>query len=339
MISTNEFFINGGISSPKSLSHLSHTLALVKRRMQSDEALSDSTLCMVMMLILQEQIRHEKESQIHYEGLRKMIELRGGLSQLESSPTLLLKMSKLVLSNRVFHAHLILILSHRMDIIYALQHGKPLFFFRDRMSEVRSTLAAKGLSFYAVTTSGKHQQDGTSPYLQDIIYDVMSITALFNNLPAGQTLDISTFLEMVISICCRLIRFRPLQSPKPESKREAAYHIGLIVFMTTLFLQWDERRIQEYDLISRRLREVLDDELDAHDSDLLLWLLFIASLWVSATNRDRLILRINMLSVRLGIDKWSRARDFICRFPWINTLHDQTGRAIWDLVHQGSQIQ
>lgn len=92
--STNEFFISGGVSSPKALSYLSNTLSLVKRRMQGDEALSDSTICMVMMLILQEQIRHENTSQIHYEGLKKMIKLRGGLSQLESCPSLLLKLSK-----------------------------------------------------------------------------------------------------------------------------------------------------------------------------------------------------------------------------------------------------
>jgi hypothetical protein len=75
--------------------------------MQGEEALSDSTICMVMMLILQEQTRHEKASEIHYEGLRKMIKLRGGLSQLESCPTLLLKMSKLVLSNYHLYSHLI----------------------------------------------------------------------------------------------------------------------------------------------------------------------------------------------------------------------------------------
>lgn len=92
--STNEFFISGGISSPKALSYLSNTFSLVKRRTEGKEALSDSTLCMVMMLILQEQIRHERASQIHYEGLKKMIRLRGGLDQLESCPTLLLKMSK-----------------------------------------------------------------------------------------------------------------------------------------------------------------------------------------------------------------------------------------------------
>jgi len=94
MASTNEFFLGKGTSSPQALAYLSNSLFLVKRRMEGDNALSDSTLCMVMMLILQEQVRHEEASQIHYEGLRRMIKLRGGLSQLQSCPTLLLKMSK-----------------------------------------------------------------------------------------------------------------------------------------------------------------------------------------------------------------------------------------------------
>ncbi|KAH8766446.1 hypothetical protein F5882DRAFT_413810 [Hyaloscypha sp. PMI_1271] len=271
---------------------------------------------MVMMLILQEQIRHEETSQIHYEGLRRMIKLHGGLSQLESCPTLLLKMSQI-------------------DILYALRYGKPVLFFRDHMSEVRSTLQSMGVNFYSGLTPGQHQQDGINTDLQDILADVMSITTLFNNPPTRLTLDIGTFLEIVTSICCRLIRFRQLQSPKPECKREAAYHIGLITFMTTLFLQWDDRRIQEYDSISRRLMKVLDEELDAHDGDLLLWLLFITSLWFSTTSSHWLILRIRILRVQLDIDNWPRVRDSICKLPWINVLHEQTGRAVWDLVYQG----
>jgi hypothetical protein len=192
-----------------------------------------------------------------------------------------------------------------------------------------------GFDFYSGLTSGQHQQDGINTDIQDILVDVISITTLFHNPPTRQTLDIRTFLEVGISICCRLIRFRPLQSPKPECKREAAYHIGLITFMTTLFLQWDNRRIQEYDSISRRLREVLDEEFDAHDGDLLLWLLFIASLWFSTTISHWLILRIRILTVQLDIDNWSRVRDSICKFPWINVLHEKTGRAVWDLVYQG----
>jgi hypothetical protein len=87
------------------------------------------------------------------------------------------------------------------------------------MSEVRSTLQSMGVNFYSGSTSGQHQQDGINTDLQDILADVMSITTLFNNPPTRQTLDIGTFLEIVTSICCRLIRFRQLQSPKPECKR------------------------------------------------------------------------------------------------------------------------
>ncbi|KUJ07844.1 uncharacterized protein LY89DRAFT_789506 [Mollisia scopiformis] len=318
MASTNAFFSSGGISSSKALSYLSNTFSLVQRRMQGEEALSDSTLCMVMMLILQEQIRHEKASRIHYEGLRKLIELRGGLSRLKSCSTLLLKMSK-------------------MDILYALRYGEPVLFYRDRMSEIRSMLPSIEINYSPGATSGQHQYDGINTDLRDILVDVMSIAALFNSPPSRRNLDIKTFLEIVISICCRLIRFRPLQSPKPECRREAAYHIGLITFMTTLFLQWDNRRIQGYHLISRRLREVLDEEFDARDDDnLLLWLLFVASLWFKTTSVSYwLVLRIRRLAVRFQIDSWSRVCDSICQFPWINILHDQTGRAVWDLVYQG----
>ncbi|KAH6665247.1 hypothetical protein B0J14DRAFT_620962 [Halenospora varia] len=237
MASTNEFFIGGGISSLKALSYLSNTLSLVKRRMQGDKALSDSTLCM-----------------IHYEGLRKMIKLRGGLSQLESCPTLLLKMSK-------------------MDMLYTLRYRKPILFFRDRMSKAQRTLALMGLNFYFISISGEHQQDGINAYLQDILANAISITALFNNPPTGHTLDLSTFLEI------------------------------------------DNRRIQEYDSISRRLREVLDDELDTHDGDLLLWLLFISSLWFSTKSGHWLLLRIRILTVRLNIYSWLRVRDSIRKFP------------------------
>lgn len=98
METCNEFFFSDGVSSPTALYHLSQTFTLVNKRLQSDEALSDSTLGIVVMLIFQEQMRKEKlESEIHYEGLRKMIELRGGLCQLERNLPLLLKICKSVL--------------------------------------------------------------------------------------------------------------------------------------------------------------------------------------------------------------------------------------------------
>jgi hypothetical protein len=91
----NEFIIGKGSSSQKALYHVSHAFASVREKLDSDEALSDSTLALILMLLIQEQVRNQQfVAAIHYEGLRKMIELRGGLCQLEGNLPLLLKICK-----------------------------------------------------------------------------------------------------------------------------------------------------------------------------------------------------------------------------------------------------
>jgi hypothetical protein len=95
MEACNEFFSNGVSRSYKALNFLSQTFAVVQERLQSEDALSDSTLGLVLSLVLQEQIRQEKvEAEIHYNGLKKMINLRGGLCQLEKNLPLVLKICK-----------------------------------------------------------------------------------------------------------------------------------------------------------------------------------------------------------------------------------------------------
>ena len=95
MDTCNKFIFSGGVSSPEALYHLSQTFTLVERRLKSDEALSDSTLGIILMLVIQEQIRkEERQARVHYEGLTKMVELRGGLCKLERNRPLLLKICK-----------------------------------------------------------------------------------------------------------------------------------------------------------------------------------------------------------------------------------------------------
>lgn len=221
-----------------------------------------------------------------------------------------------------------------MDILFALRYGKPIVFFRDRFSEVRSTIASINRNSHSVSTTPTRQNNEINPYLQNILDDTMIVSSFFNSASNSQTLDITMFLELLVSICCRLIRFLPLQNQKPKCKVKAAYHIGLLTFMTTLFLQWDIRRIDEYNKVSERLREVINDDLDNLDSDFVLWFLFIASMWFSVTCEHGLVLRIRTLTTRLDITSWSRVRDSLSKFPWICALHDQPGRLIWNVVEQ-----
>ncbi|RYP43306.1 hypothetical protein DL770_011743 [Monosporascus sp. CRB-9-2] len=97
MQACNELFLGGGENSPKALYYLSQTFAQVRKRLQSPDALSDSTISTVLSLITQELIRKAQPgAKIHFAGLIRMVELRGGLDQLEKNPPLLVKICKYV---------------------------------------------------------------------------------------------------------------------------------------------------------------------------------------------------------------------------------------------------
>lgn len=95
MQAANETFLGKGDTSPAALHHLSQTLAQVKRRLESRDALSDSTIGIVVSLITQEQMRqHLSAAEVHVMGLKRIVDLRGGLDQLQGDIPLILKVCK-----------------------------------------------------------------------------------------------------------------------------------------------------------------------------------------------------------------------------------------------------
>jgi hypothetical protein len=79
MMQTCNLLILHGCENIDALCGLSRTLKHVKKRLEGDMALSDPSIYMLMTLIMQEQIRRQSDAvQIHAEGLKKIIELRGG---------------------------------------------------------------------------------------------------------------------------------------------------------------------------------------------------------------------------------------------------------------------
>ncbi|KAH8898898.1 hypothetical protein GQ53DRAFT_878165 [Thozetella sp. PMI_491] len=313
MEASNDFFLRKGLDSPEGLYHLSQTFTLVNKRLESEDALSDSTLAVIVMLIIQEQIRKRKlEAQVHYQGLVKMIDLRGGLGQLENNLPLLLKICK-------------------MDITYALQFGGPLHFFRDQMSETLAILASRGFHVNRTSTTRYNELD---PCLLEILQDVTSIATLFNNLPTDQTMDMYLFQELVVSVCFRLISFRPIQGSNDESGTEAAFHIGLTAFMMTLFLQNNYRRLIDYDLVTLRLKEVLSRHLHELDDDLGVWLIFIGRAWTWESTDEFWTRRIEEAVQRLGVTQEADILKSVKKFPWINILHDKLSRMVWASMYE-----
>lgn len=70
---------------------------MVQQRIDGKDALSDSTLAIVISLFHQEQIRKQyAAAEVHMKGLQRMVQLRGGIQKLETSPYLMLKTCKSV---------------------------------------------------------------------------------------------------------------------------------------------------------------------------------------------------------------------------------------------------
>lgn len=91
----NQLFLLGGDSSPQALYHLSEAYAHIQKRLASPDALSDSTIGLVVAFIHQEQIKKGgSQARIHFDGLRRMVALRGGIGELEGNLPLTLKICK-----------------------------------------------------------------------------------------------------------------------------------------------------------------------------------------------------------------------------------------------------
>ena len=88
----NEIFLRD-VGDPKKTAYsMSRTLREVQGRVQSEKALDDSTIAIVLSLVMQEQMRGDYASaSIHIKGLWKIIELRGGIAKIGVNPLLVMK--------------------------------------------------------------------------------------------------------------------------------------------------------------------------------------------------------------------------------------------------------
>ncbi|OIW27630.1 hypothetical protein CONLIGDRAFT_716076 [Coniochaeta ligniaria NRRL 30616] len=323
MQASNALFLGNGEASPTALHHISQTLAAVNKRLQSNKALSDSTVAIIISLVHQEQMRNrEADAKIHFKGLARIVELRGGLGQMlaEGDPLLPTKVCK-------------------TDVMFALQYGGPTYFFQDRMPDVRNKLLTKGINFdvnSAATTCSPHSSLG--PDLEAALRGAMAVSVLFNNDLHDWAVDGLSFVDIVISLLYRLLRFSSLNEPAPEPAVHATYHIGLIIFVMMMVANSARSQLMKCGLILRRLRAVLNGGLDKCDNELVFWVTFMGGTWIADdVDGDWFASSLRTQAQELGLDSWQAVRRSLCKFPWIHGLHDEPGREFWDQITQGYQ--
>ncbi|KAK2616451.1 hypothetical protein QQS21_000693 [Conoideocrella luteorostrata] len=319
MSSSNEFFLGNGHSSPKALYNQSHMFHAVNERLQGENAISNSTIAIVLSLIHHEQIKNEQSSAaVHNRGLEMLIRLRGGLHKLEADGNILLIMKVC-----------------KTDILFSLQHGGETMFFRDSMSAVRNALATKGLILDGMAAAESAPRSSElDPYLREALQDMMAVCLLFNNGLRNRTLDYLLFLEIIVSLFYRLIWFHPLKNTNKETSVDNVYHVGMLAFMSTMLVQRGPRRIIKCQMISKTVEEAVQRRLPSVDDELAFWLMYMGAIWSDkGPDGEWIGVKIRNTATRLGVESWGKARDCLRRFPWIDALHDEPGLEVWNRVN------
>jgi hypothetical protein len=95
MASVSAFFFGRESLPPDAIYHLNQAVRLVNSTIAASEAFSNSILSVVNLLVLQGLLRgDEAHARMHLEGLRKMVQLRGGIDELSQNEALLVKICK-----------------------------------------------------------------------------------------------------------------------------------------------------------------------------------------------------------------------------------------------------
>jgi hypothetical protein len=313
----------------EALHHVSQALHMVSKRLSGHDAASDANIAVVVAMIQFE--RHQGEYRrgaIHLEGLLKMVELRGGISLLTGyKPSLTQKIFRYVAVAVDFY--FVINRRNRADLEFALYLGTATrFSIDDLMLGSRAILDYDSQNTFAVVNTPLF--DKLSADLQELLLDIIALSWQLNVISTRrlQKLNNYKFHDTIILLGYRLIDTSPLCGFLPGLAN--AVHLGLAAFLLT-FLRRLDYKVSEmpllYKLITSAVRQIDEQE---SSQELLLWLLFIGNASIFTSADDLWILPIAKRTTKtLDLHTWQDVRHTLARWPWVNTLHDMHGEALW----------
>ncbi|KAI6785944.1 uncharacterized protein J7T54_006283 [Emericellopsis cladophorae] len=296
--------------------HMTKALRLLNNKLSSDKATADTSLAGVISLCLLTSLRGQlAQTKVHFDGLCRMIELRGGMDEIKHNPALIEK-------------------TLRIDIDLALQLGCPTrlghaakdmetivpIFFNPAF-EVRSPLlnAARNADadVFAATET------------------IMKVSRLFNSGVAQKKLGPQAFQDIITTTCYRLLEIRPVGATRGTDHLHPvadAIQLALLAFMTTTLIQLGRQRRLRYEMLATKLMRALDNPQfqAAVDPATHLWLLVVAG--ISVLHRDDRVWlqpRLADAVAQFGPTQWSFARRLLGKYPWVVDLHDEPAAKLW----------
>ncbi|KAL4918203.1 hypothetical protein BDW62DRAFT_210677 [Aspergillus aurantiobrunneus] len=274
-----------------------------ERLMSSKEAASDMTIAIIVVMSLYERLQgHYERGYVHVQGLRRMVELRGGV---KTFSTECFGVIQKVL---------------RADLEYALQLGSRTLFGLEGIEFLR-------LLRLVCIDDGRKRDQMDSIEVGFLLQKRLrtDLWTTFTDMRSRRKLGAEEFHNTIILFGYCLLQISPLNSSSESDASltsnmnalEDAVHLGLIAFLVT-FLRGLDHRIADQSLLSHRLRLAIQKlllcvqegpESQAVDN-VLLWTLFIGTVHCNQA---------------VGLSTWENVKQVLANFPWVNALHDRTG--------------
>ena len=153
-------------------------------------------------------------------------------------------------------------------------------------------------------------------------------------------LDPLIYMETLVFLLYRLIEVAPMGQlfSSSEGLNDNTVHLSMLAFMTTLLPSFCRDGSSRF--LSDCLKKAIQDihltsaEIQNHELSVYLWILFIGGISVLKREDHRSL--ICGICERLGLQNWPAVRRQLCVFPWINTLHKDPGRRLWEDAWNGT---
>jgi hypothetical protein len=201
---------------------------MTNKRLSGSDACSDEAIAVVTMLAIYQRMHHQQDiGLVHFKGLKRMIQLRGGLA-------------KLAIEHRALAQK-----PWRLALEFALQDGSVPAFSLDDIPIID-----------AVCNSTHDSKDSTrldlpiDSVLQAQLKSISAFTDYLNT--THKRLDPHDYSDAVCIRLHHLLDYVPLDSPATEPLSKLV-HLTLVSVMTTLLPEYGHNQAR-YEVLADRLR-------------------------------------------------------------------------------------
>ncbi|CAI6041439.1 unnamed protein product [Clonostachys chloroleuca] len=302
----------GAGSSPMAILHFQKGIRLLRYRLMGDDEkakVTDSTIAAVTKLASAAHFSGDfTASKQHVEGIRRMVDLRGGLKSLK-------------------HSHLCVEIM-RCDLgIALLNDSNPVFF----------QYPSDHLNFYPVELLVSPDEDqysmGHAQLFENLHQDLLTVWKVLKrfcmlvNLASQtqQLMKIEIIHQTMTSTMYRLLAFR-----FPSNSLDESVRLALLAFTHHVFIQWLDIRLPNKPFTTKYQSHV--DGLDL-SPPAMIWIYMIGALSITDPARGEWANRgLHKYSIRCGVKKWKDVQFILNSFLWIPLLDDVPGERVFNVL-------